>query len=147
VRPISTATQTALIGAPQAEVWELIADPHHHPRWWPGVDRVEGVEEGRFTHVLKTKRGRAVRADFVIVENRPPWVSAWQQQVAGTPFGRVLAESVIQLNLEPRGEATAVTITHQQKLRGYSRTGGLMVRRATDSRLDEALRGLAGLLS
>jgi uncharacterized protein YndB with AHSA1/START domain len=146
VRSLTTASQTALIAAPQAEVWELIADPHHHPRWWPGVERVENVVEDRFTHVLKTKRGRPVRADFVIVENRAPWVSAWRQQLAGTPFGRVLAESVIQLNLEPHGEATTVSITHQQKLRGYSRTGGLMVRRATDSRLDEALAGLARLV-
>jgi uncharacterized protein YndB with AHSA1/START domain len=145
VRPFSTASQTAVISAPQTEVWELIADPHHHPRWWPGVDRVEGVEDDHFTHVLKTKRGRPVRADFVIVENNAPWVSAWRQELAGTPFARVLSESVIQLNLEPHGEATTVTIVHQQKMRGYSRTGGLMVRRATDDRLDKALEGLARL--
>ena len=36
-----------------------------------------------------------------------------------------------------------MTITQQQKLRGYSRTGGFMLRRATRSKLDEALDGLA----
>jgi hypothetical protein len=36
-----------------------------------------------------------------------------------------------------------VTISQQQKLRGYSRTGGILLRRATDSKLDEALEGLA----
>ena len=146
MRSISTATRSALITAPQAQLWELIADPHHHPRWWPGVERVEGVDEDRFTHVLKTKRGRPVRADFVFIERREPWVSAWRQELAGTPFARVLSESVIQLNLEPRGQTTTVTITHQQKLRGYSRTGGLMLRRATDSRLEEALEALARLV-
>jgi uncharacterized protein YndB with AHSA1/START domain len=146
VRSISTASRTATIAAPQAELWELISDAHHHPRWWPGVERVEGVTEGRFTHVLKTKRGRPVRVDFVIAESRPPWVSAWRQELAGTPFARVLSESVIQLNLEPEGEATTVTIAHQQKLRGYSRTGVLMLRRSTDDRLEEALQGLARLI-
>jgi uncharacterized protein YndB with AHSA1/START domain len=143
---MANAKRTRRLTASQTELWELIADPHHLPRWWPGVERVEGVTEGRFTHVLKTKRGRPVRVDFVIAESRPPWVSAWRQELAGTPFARVLSESVIQLNLEPEGEATTVTIAHQQKLRGYSRTGGLMLRRSTDDRLEEALQGLARLI-
>ena len=148
MRGVSTAMRVATVDASQQAVWELIADPHHHPRWWPGVDRVEGVAEDRFTHVLKTKRGRSVRADFVIAERRPPWVTAWRQELAGTPFARVLSESVIQLNLEPEGgAATRVTIVHQQKLRGYSRTGGVMLRRATDERLDEALAGLARIVT
>lgn len=142
MRGFSTAMREAMIDAPQQAVWELIADSHHHPRWWPGVERVEGVEDDRFTHVLRTKRGRSVRADFVIAEQRPPWVSAWRQELEGTPFARVLSESVIQLNLEPEGDRTKVIITHRQKLRGYSRTGGLMLRRATAGRLDEALEGL-----
>ncbi len=37
------------------------------PRWWPGVGRMEGVEEDRFTQVFKTKKGRPVRADFRVV--------------------------------------------------------------------------------
>ena len=45
--------------------------------------------------------------------------------------------------LEPaHGGATQVTIAQPQRLRGYSRTGALMLRRATDKRLDEALDGL-----
>ena len=39
-------------------------DAHHMPRWWPGVVRVEGVEEDRFTQVFQTKKGRPVRMDF-----------------------------------------------------------------------------------
>ena len=35
-----------------------------------------------------------------------------------------------------------MTIAQQQKLRGYSRTGGFLLRRATRSKLDEALDGL-----
>ncbi len=141
-----TSVRNRVIPASQQAVWELIADPHHQPRWWPGVERVESVAGDRFTQVLTTKRGRPVRADFRVTAAEPPWMAAWTQVLAGTPFARVLQESVIQLNLESVGDSTAVTITHTQKLRGYSRTGGLMLRGASSSRLDEALEGLAQLL-
>ena len=142
----TTAVRTRIVAAAQPTVWELIADPHHQPRWWPGVERIEGVTGDHFTQVLTTKRGRPIRADFRIVRSEAPWLVAWEQELPGTPFARVLRESVIQVSLEPSGVQTTVTIAHQQQLRGYSRTGGLMLRHATATRLDEALDGLAGLL-
>jgi hypothetical protein len=45
--------------------------------------------------------------------------------------------------LDPVPAGTEVTIAQEQKLRGYSRTGGFLVRRATAAKLDEALEGLA----
>jgi len=142
--PVTQSTRT--LPASQQDLWEIICDPHHMPRWWPGVDRMEGVEADRFTQVLKTKRGRPVRADFRVVRSEPPWGRAWTQEVAGTPFERVLSESVIEVRLEPATGGTEVTIAQQQKLRGYSRTGGFLVRRATASKLDQALDGLARLV-
>ncbi|MGH2855564.1 MAG: SRPBCC family protein, partial [Solirubrobacteraceae bacterium] len=38
-----TTQRTRTIAAPAGEVWELVSDPHHLPRWWPRVARVEGV--------------------------------------------------------------------------------------------------------
>ena len=137
-----TAHRTRTLTAGQQELWELVADPHHMPRWWPGVERVEGVDEDRFTQVFKTKRGRPVRADFHIVESQPPWVRSWEQEIPGTPFERVLRQAVTEVRLEPVENGTEVTIAQIQKLRGYSRTGGLLLRGATRSRLDEALDGL-----
>lgn len=113
------------------------------PRWWPGVARMEGVEGDRFTQVLTTRRGRAVRADFRVRRCHAPSERSWEQEVAGTPFERVLAASVVEVRLQAAGEGTEVTISQQQKLRGYSRTGGLLLRRATAAKLDEALEGLA----
>jgi uncharacterized protein YndB with AHSA1/START domain len=139
-----TTHRSRTLTAPQQELWELIADPHHLPRWWPGVARVEGVEADRFTEVFQTKRGRPVRADFRVIESQAPWQRAWEQEIPGTPFERVLNELVIEVRLEPApGGGTEVTIAQQQKLRGYSRTGGFLLRRATASKLDEALDGLA----
>jgi uncharacterized protein YndB with AHSA1/START domain len=140
---MATARRTRKLAAPQQQLWELIADPHHLPRWWPGVERMEAVEQDSFTQVFKTKRGRPVRADFRVLQSEAPWVRAWEQEIPGTPFERVLNESIIEIRLEPAEGGTEVTISHLQKLRGYSRTGGLMLRRASGAKLDEALDGLA----
>jgi len=120
----------------------VLADPHHMPRWWPGVQRMEGVGEDRFTQVFTTKKGRSVRLDFLVLASERPWRRAWSQEVSGTPFERVLAESVVEVSLEPEDSGTRVTIAHRQRLRGYSRTGGLLLKRATGGKLDEALDGL-----
>jgi hypothetical protein len=111
------------------------------------VERMEGVEPDRFTQVFKTKRGRPVRADFRVLRSEPPSSRSWEQEVAGTPFEGVLTASVIEVRLAPTPAGTEVTISQEQKLRGYSRTGGFMLRRATAAKLDEALDGLARILT
>jgi hypothetical protein len=112
------------------------------PRWWPGITRMEGVQADRFTQVFTTRRGRPVRVDFVVVESTEPSLRVWQQELAGTPFARVLNESIVEVRLESVPGGTEVTIEQRQKLRGYSRTGGLLLRRATAAKLDEALGAL-----
>jgi uncharacterized protein YndB with AHSA1/START domain len=149
-RSLSGAQRTRTLPAPPAEVWKVIEDPYQMPRWWPGVTRMEGVEEDRFTQVFQTKRRRAVRADFCVLVSEPPGVHypapgqrSWVQDVAGTPFETVLQELITEVVVEPAPEGSRVTIAQRQRLRGYSRTGTLVVRRATVKRLDEALDGLA----
>jgi uncharacterized protein YndB with AHSA1/START domain len=138
------------IAADPKKVWTVVEDPHHLPRWWPGVTRVEGIEDDHFTEVYISKRGRAVRMDFHVLGSEPPGTDAvyagrrmWEQELAGTPFERVLSESVTEIVLEEVDGGTRVTIEQRQKLRGYSRTGGFMVKRAAAAKLDEALEGLS----
>ncbi len=89
---VPTARSTRTIAAPAGEVWELVSDPHHLPRWWPRVARVEGVERDAFTQVLASPRGRLVRADFhVVAADERALRLVWGQEVDGTPFARVLA--------------------------------------------------------
>jgi uncharacterized protein YndB with AHSA1/START domain len=149
-RSFSRAARTRqLIASPQV-IWEVIENPHQLPRWWPGVQRIEAVEPDRFTQVLQTNRRRTVRMDFRVLVSEPPGSSgepsghrAWEQEVQGTPFERVLDQAITEVVLEPaHGGTTQVTIAQLQKLRGYSRTGTFMLRRATDKRLDDALDGL-----
>jgi uncharacterized protein YndB with AHSA1/START domain len=139
---MARARRSEVIPAAPQEVWAVIEDPHHLPRWWPGVKRMEGVTEASWTQVHQTKKGRPVRIDFNLIASDPPWRRLWEQEIAGTPFERVLGESVTEVVLEPHPDGTRVTIEQRQKLRGYSRTGTFMMRRATNRQLAEALEGL-----
>jgi uncharacterized protein YndB with AHSA1/START domain len=146
--------RSRVINAAPEDIWAVLEDPHHFPRWWPGVVRVEGVSEQGWTHVHTTKKGRAVRIDYRLVDSEPPDDSAgiagrraWEQEIPGTPFERVLNEAITEIVLEQTDAdgqaATRITIAERQKLRGYSKTGGWMLRGATKKKLDAALEGLA----
>jgi uncharacterized protein YndB with AHSA1/START domain len=141
---VPTARRTRIIAASVEELWEVICDPHHLPRWWPRVNRVEDVEDGAFTEVMKTAKGKLVRADFRLVRSDERAHSlAWQQQLEGTPFSRLLSSAETRVSLEPVAEGTSVTIELRQRLSGFfPRFGGFMVRRAAAATLDEALGGL-----
>ncbi len=139
-----TTRRTRAIAAPAQEIWELIGDPHHLPRWWPRVARVEAVEPDAFTEVLASPRGRLVRADFrVVAHDDRALVLRWSQQIEDTPFARVLTAAETELRLEPSGTGTNVTIELRQALRGlFARLGARRVARAARSTLDDALDGL-----
>lgn len=149
-----TARASRNIALPLQELWELIGDPHHLPRWWPRVTRVEGVEGSEFTEVMRTKKGKLVRADFeVLARDEDAHVMRWAQRLEGTPFERVLAAAETEIRLAAAdAAATDVAIELRQELRsffgGFSRFtpsprfGGVVVRRAAAATLEEALDGL-----
>jgi uncharacterized protein YndB with AHSA1/START domain len=140
------------------ELWEMIRDPHHLPRWWPRVTRVEDVEDDAFTEVMKTRKGKLVRADFNVVAcDDAEYSLRWAQRVEGTPFARLLKSAETEVRLRAgatsgqagpaaahaEGAATEVTIELRQALSGMApRFGGYMVRRAARATVDEALDGL-----
>ena len=139
------ASRSRTIAAPAEDLWDVISDPHHLPRWWPRVSRVEDVGQDAFTEVLKTAKGKVVRADFELVEsNGQARRIMWSQQVQGTPFARLLRSAETEVRLEAdTAQATKVTIELRQVLNGgFSRFGGYMVIRAARATLDEALDGL-----
>jgi uncharacterized protein YndB with AHSA1/START domain len=125
-----------------------VADPHHLPRWWPLVSRVEDVHEAddggpaRWTVVLKTQRGSGVRADFSRTVWEPQARLGWAQQVTGTPFERILKAASVAIAIRPEDDRAVVTLTSDETLRGLSRLGAPMMRRAAARRLTEALRNL-----
>jgi len=139
---VKVRRKRTVAAAPDA-VWDLVSDPHHLPRWWPQVQRVEEVTGDAWTKVLRTPRGKTVRADYTRVEWEPPTRIVWRQEVEESPFEGILDEAVTSIDMEPAGDAeTRVELTAEQELRGTYRFGGFMLRRATKRQLDQALDGI-----
>jgi uncharacterized protein YndB with AHSA1/START domain len=104
---LPTAQRTRRIAASQQELWEVLGDPHHLPRWWPRVNRVEAVDGDAFTEVLMGPSGKVVRADFKLLESVSPRRIVWSQQVQGTPFERVLKSAETEVLLADAGGGRA----------------------------------------
>ena len=142
------ARRSRVIAADRRSVWDVVSDPYHRPRWVPKVAGVEDVHDrsrgsgSQWTDVLQTASGKNVRAQFRCLWSRDGEGYAWEQQIEGTPFAKVLKSSVTAVALEDADSGTKVMIEADQRLRGLSRLGGFMLRRATGAQLDEALSGL-----
>ena len=139
--PVISRSRT-LPAAPE-RIWTLVSDPERLTDWWPGVQRVEDASRKAWTTVLLTPKGRTLRADFTLLDSAHPRRLRWRQEVEESPFERILESAVTELELEPAGEgATYVRLTQRLALRGFSRLGGLQIRRATRRQLQGALDGL-----
>lgn len=136
-------TRERTVTAPAGDVWRVVSDPYSLPRWWPHVVRVEDVSDDAWTNLMRTPRGRGVRADFTRVEIEPKQRVAWRQELVESPFERIFSAAATEVALAPAGEdRTRVALTSDERLRGRYRLGGFLVRRAARRRLDEALAGL-----
>jgi hypothetical protein len=92
--------------------------------------------------VLQTSEGRGVRADYRCLSSAEEERYVWEQQLENSPFERVLRSSVIEIGIEPKDDSSEVRLTSRQQLRGMSRLGSPMMRRATGRTLNEALDGI-----
>ena len=154
-----TARRSRTIATPTQELWELLRDPHHLPRWWPRVTRVEDVtltgtgEADAFTEVMRTRKGKLVRADYSVRCDEAQHRLTWVQRIEGTPFASVLKSAETELQLTSVEPGTEVTIELRQEMAigsaRYSpfmslapRFGGPLVRRAANATLVQALDGL-----
>jgi uncharacterized protein YndB with AHSA1/START domain len=141
-------SRTRVIAAPRDRVWELVSDPHHLPRWWPRATRVEdvtgeaGSKRARWTVVLETEKGRGVRADYRCISAADRERYVWEQELAGTPFARIVRSSETGVHMKGDDGDTAVTVYTRERLRGMSRLGSPMMRGAVKQRLDDALDGI-----
>jgi uncharacterized protein YndB with AHSA1/START domain len=133
--------------APEA-VWALVGDPRSLPRWWPRTERVENVRDDAWTTVMRSDRGRVVRADWRLDDMEPPRRRAWSQAIEGTPFERVISERRVEVRLAPAAEgATTVTLELRQRSRKLGRFGDLVLRGPAGRELDVALAQLAEALA
>ncbi len=145
--------RSRVIEAGVERTWDLVSDPHHLPRWWPLAQRVEDVrDEGGTLHwtlALRSDRGTQVRADFSGGVEADGSRFAWNQELAGTPFERILRSARVEIDVGAAegGDASLVVLNSQERLRGLSRLGAPMMRSAARRRLDEALENLDRALS
>jgi len=150
---VARVTRTRTVGASTAEVWKLVSDPYDLPRWWPRTARVENVDRkggGRrtqWTKVLQTAEGRGVRADFRCVSSAERERYVWEQELAGTPFERHLKGLRVEIGLKERSGGTEVSLTEEQALKGMSKFGSPLMKRARRDVLDEALDGIERALT
>jgi uncharacterized protein YndB with AHSA1/START domain len=138
---IVTRSRT-LAAAPEA-VWRLVGDPRSLSRWWPRVERVKAVTAEGWTTVLRSERGKALRADWRLEADEAGRRRAWSQELDGTPFAKVLAERRVEARVEPAGDGSRVTLELRQRGRGMAHFGRFMLRRAAKKELEGALDGLA----
>lgn len=132
------------IAADSEALWAVVSDPRALTRWWPGVERVEEASDEAWTQVIRSSKGKALRADFTRIEADPPRTLVWRQEVDESPFERFLSRAETRISLEAAGEGeTRVELRALRGLRGLARLGGPMVRRATRRQIDDALSGLA----
>ena len=135
--------RTRVVAAPREKVWELVADPYHHPRWWPRVERVEGVTSRGWTNVLVSSRGNTVRTDWTVEDNQQPVERRWAQEIVGTPFERLFLRNAVRVRLEhaePGG--TEVLLEFDQQPRGLARLLPFILKRPMRRQLEEALDNL-----
>ena len=135
--------RSRVIAAPRERVWELVGDPYHHPRWWPRVERVEGVTARGWTNVLVSSRGNTVRTDWAVEVNQQPTERRWAQEIEGTPFERLFKRNAIEAQLEKAEGGTRVTLAYDQQPRGLARALPFLIKRPMGKQLDEALTNLA----
>ncbi len=75
----------------------------------PAWTRVEEASRDAWTAVLTSGKGKWLRADYTLLESEHPRLLRWRHEVEESPFERILASSVTELELEPVEEGTRVT--------------------------------------
>jgi len=129
------------------EVWRVVSDPARLPDWWPGVTRVENATALTWTTVLQSAQGKAVRADYTRVSASEPSQISWSQELAGTPFERILDEAITSISLSPDNGGTRVELSLEQQPRGWARLAPFQFRAAGKRQVDDALKGLERLFA
>jgi uncharacterized protein YndB with AHSA1/START domain len=150
---VARVTRKRTVQAPVAEVWKLVSDPYSLPRWWPRTGRVENVDlkpggkRTQWTKVLQTAEGRGVRADFRCVSSAERERYVWEQELEGTPFERHLKSLRVEIGMREGEGGTELSLTEEQTLKGMSKLGSPLMRRARSEILDEALDGIEAALT
>jgi uncharacterized protein YndB with AHSA1/START domain len=131
-----------VVPATPEEVWVLVSDPARLPQWWPGVTRVEEATADAWTTVLSSPKGRSLRIDYSRVEAEPERRVVWRQEVEESPFERILASATTEIALAEDSGGTRVTVSLDQRPRGWARFAPFQFRAAGKRQVQGAVEGL-----
>jgi uncharacterized protein YndB with AHSA1/START domain len=131
-----------VVRATPEEVWGLVSDPARLPQWWPGVTRVEEASGDAWTTVLSSPKGKSLRIDYSRVEAEPERRVVWRQEVEESPFERILASATTEIALAEDAAGTRVTVSLDQRPRGWARFAPLQFRAAGRRQVQGAVEGL-----
>ena len=134
--------QETVVQATPEEVWGLVSDPARLPQWWPGVTRVEEASADAWTTVLSSPQGKSVRIDYSRVEAESKRRVVWRQEVEESPFERILASATTEIALAEEDGGTRVTVSLDQRPRGWARFAPLQFRAAGRRQVQGAVEGL-----
>jgi uncharacterized protein YndB with AHSA1/START domain len=131
-----------VVQATPEEVWGLVSEPSRLPQWWPGVTRVEETSADAWTTVLSSPKGKSLRIDYSRVETDPERRVVWRQEVEESPFERILASATTEIALAEDADGTRVTVSLDQRPRGWARFAPLQFRAAGRRQVQGAVEGL-----
>jgi uncharacterized protein YndB with AHSA1/START domain len=131
-----------VVPATPEEVWGLVSDPARLPQWWPGVTRVEEATAEAWTTVLSSPQGKSVRVDYSRVDDEPGQRLVWRQEVEESPFERILASATTEIAIAEDAGGTRVTVSLDQRPRGWARFAPLQFRAAGRRQVEGAMDGL-----
>lgn len=134
--------EETVVEATPEEVWGLVSDPARLPQWWPGVTRVEEASADAWTTVLSAPKGKSLRIDYSRVEAEPERRVVWRQEVEESPFERILASATTEIALAKDADGTRVTVSLDQRPRGWARFAPLQFRAAGRRQVQGAVEGL-----
>jgi uncharacterized protein YndB with AHSA1/START domain len=137
--------EETVVPARPEEVWGLVSNPERLPQWWPGVTRVEEATEQAWTTVLASPKGKSVRIDYSRVEAERERRLVWRQEVEESPFERILASATTEVSLAPEPDGTRVTVSLDQRPRGWARFAPLQFRAAGRRQVRGAVEGLVSV--
>lgn len=141
----ANAAVSGTVKASTGDVWHLISDPGRAVAWWPHAERAEDVSGGRFTFVVRSSRGVPVRMDWRVAASRRERLQRWEQDLAGTPFARVLKASAVEIRLEPDDDGCRITVAVERELENRGLVAGWFGRRASRRHAGDALARLSRL--
>ena len=102
--PVPVVSRSRTVPAAPERLWTAVAGPRAPARVVARASSASRTPHARRGPPCSvTPKGRTLRADYTLLESDHPRRLRWRHEVEESPFERILASSVTELELEPAG--------------------------------------------